>query len=80
VFSGKVVDEGSIGEDLEESGHGSLEILTRNFPGETESQNRRQDSRCPGRDSNLSSLEYECRALRLVQRARFLKCLHIVTQ
>jgi hypothetical protein len=54
---------------LEGCGRGLIEVLCRNLPEETE-ENLSQGDRCPGRDSNRATYQYESRPLLLRHRAR----------
>jgi hypothetical protein len=55
----------------EGSGLGLIEVLCRNLPGGTEENDENpQGSRCSGRDSNRTPLQYKCRALLLDQSVR----------
>jgi hypothetical protein len=60
--------------DLEGSGRGLLELLSRYLPGGIEENFRklRQDSRCPGRDSNRAHPKYKSMALPLDQTVLYL--------
>jgi hypothetical protein len=60
-----------IGKDLKGSGHGLIEILSKNLPGKTEEYREMpQDTYCPVRDSNGAFPEYKSRELPLDQPAR----------
>jgi hypothetical protein len=56
--------------DLEGSGRGLIEILSRNFRRETAEQILGQDILCPWRNSNRIHPEYESTALLLLQPGR----------